>query len=264
MEYLYDGSFDGLLTCIYHHYYQEPAAGIYRQEYYQPGLMMKSTVVMTEAAFADRVYKAIEEKISSDVLAKIYHVYLSSASDKENLILNYLLLGFQMGAKVDLYHSHPAVHPVHKLDRQVIGETHRLLGLLRFQETGQFLYAAMSPDHHILTLIADHFADRLAGERWIIHDQKRKIAIIYDGQNPDNSRSAIQHKWYLTDFSYHMDANMIPEEQQWQELWKLYFTESVSSFDITPDCNLILFLSATAATCWSLCRQANNEQSYVL
>lgn len=234
MEYLYDGSFDGLLTCIYHHYYQEPAAGIYQQEYYQPALMMKSTVVMTEAALADRVYKAVEEKISSDALAMIYHAYLSSASDKENLILDYLRLGFKMGAKVDLYHSHPAVHPLHKLDRQVIGETHRLLGLLRFKDTGKFLYAAMSPDHHILTLIADHFADRLAGERWIIHDQKRKLAIIYDGQNPDNSRSAIQHKWYLTDFSYHLDDNMTPEEQQWQELWKLYFNRISIEFRYNP------------------------------
>ena len=27
-DYLYDGTFEGFLTCVYHHYYTEPAAGI--------------------------------------------------------------------------------------------------------------------------------------------------------------------------------------------------------------------------------------------
>ena len=225
MEYLYDGSFDGLLTCIYHHYYQEAATGIYQQEYYQPTLMLSSTVVLTEPALANRVYEAIEEKISADAVAIIYHVYLSSSSDKENLILNYLRLGFKMGAKADLYHSHPAVYPVHKLDRKVTAEVHRFLGLIRFKDTGNFLYAVLSPDHHILTLIADHFADRLAGERWIIHDQKRKLAIIYDGQDHRKDKSAIQFKWYLTEFSYHMDDDMPSAEQHWQQLWQRYFQQ---------------------------------------
>lgn len=223
MEYLYDGSFDGLLTCIYYHYYHAPAAGIFQQENYQPGLLAENMVVMAESALANRVYRAIEEKISSDALAIIYHVYLSSSLNKENLILNYVRLGFQMGAKVDLHHSHPAVHPIHKLDKKVTGEVQRLLGLIRFQDTGNFLYAAISPDHHILTLIADHFADRLAGERWIIHDQKRRLAIIYDGQNRFDDKSAMQHQWYLTDFSYDLEENSTQEDQQWQELWRLYF-----------------------------------------
>ncbi|MDD3174452.1 MAG: hypothetical protein PHF63_12480, partial [Herbinix sp.] len=69
---------------------------------HQPTLMLSSTVVLTEPALANRVYEAIGEKISADAVAIIYHVYLSSSSDKENLILNYLRLGFKMGGKVDL------------------------------------------------------------------------------------------------------------------------------------------------------------------
>ncbi len=234
MEYLYDGSFDGLLTCVYHHYYREAAAGIYQQEYYQPALMVNSSVIMTDPVLARRVYRAIEEKISAEALAIIYHVYLSSSSDKENLILNYLRLGFKMGSKVDLYLTHPVVYPVHKLNRKVTLEVHRLLGLLRFKDTGRFLYAVMSPDHHILTLIADHFADRLAGERWIIHDQSRKLGIIYDGQDSNNQNSELQHKWYLTDFSCHMDDHISSEEQHWQQLWQLYFHRISIEFRYNP------------------------------
>ena len=86
MDYLYDGSFDGLLTCIYHHYYREAATGIYPVDCYQPNLLSPSMVVETEPALADRVYRAIVEKISSRALETVYHVYISSAPKKENLI----------------------------------------------------------------------------------------------------------------------------------------------------------------------------------
>ncbi len=221
MDYLYDGSFDGLLTCIYYHYYEAAASGIYQQDHYQPSLMVNTRIVETNPAWAMRVYTAIEEKISRDALEKIYHVYLSSDSNKENLILNYLRLGFKMGAKVDHFHSHPDVYFLHKVNRKVTLETHRLLGLLRFKDMGQFLYAAISPDHNILPLIADHFADRLAGERWIIHDLMRKLAIIYDGQN-DKRQKSIRDKWYLSDFPYSLEE-IADKDQHWPELWQLYF-----------------------------------------
>jgi probable DNA metabolism protein len=125
-----------------------------------------------------------------------------------------------MGPKVNLYRSHPDVYPIHKLDRQVRGEAHRFFGLLRFADTGKFLYAGFSPDHNILTLIADHFADRLRNERWIIHDQKRHLAVIYNGPEPDQDLSS---KWYLTDLDNQWQKAFTQEEEHWQELWRLYF-----------------------------------------
>lgn len=222
MEYLYDGSFDGLLTCIYKHYYQAPAEGIYPQEFYQPSLMNDYTVVPSDPALAARVYAAIENKISGASLSRIYDTFLSSALNKENLILNYLRLGFRIGPKVDLYLSHPDVYPLHKVSRQVTHEVHRFLGLLRFADSGRFLYASISPDHHILPLIADHFADRMAGERFIIHDQKRKLAVVYDGSNPVASG---EREWYLTDFPHDVKPSLTKEEHYLQTLWQHYFQE---------------------------------------
>ncbi len=224
MDYLYDGTFDGLLTCIYHNYYQEAADGIYPQEYYQPSLISNSGLVTSNPDHAVRVYKAIEEKISADSLALVYHTFLSSCPGKENIILNYLRLGFHMGAKIDFYHSHPQVHPLHKIARQVTKEVHRFLGLLRFADKGKFLYSSLSPDHDILPLIADHFAERLGNERWIIHDQKRSLAIIYDGQNIHEKKLYPQRQWYLINFDHKLESSM-PEEDCYQELWKLYFTK---------------------------------------
>lgn len=38
-DYLYDGTFEGFLTCVYHHYYTEQAAGICLKEEYQSSLL---------------------------------------------------------------------------------------------------------------------------------------------------------------------------------------------------------------------------------
>ena len=76
-DYLYDGTFEGILTCIYHHYYTEQAAGIYLKEEYQPSLLYDYMVVETEEDKATRVYDDIKEKISDYSLRYIYRAYLS-------------------------------------------------------------------------------------------------------------------------------------------------------------------------------------------
>lgn len=225
MDYLYDESFDGLLTCIYHHYYQVAATGIYPCASYQAQLMVASSEVKTDLILASRVYKAIENKISASALLLVYQAFLSALPGKENLILNYLLLGFKLGSKVNLLLTHPAVYPLHKIAAQVSREQHRFLGLLRFADTGGFLYAACAPDHHILPLIADHFADRLAGEKWIIHDRRRKLAAIYNGQIPAAANASGQSPWALVDFPYTDELALPQEEKLWQELWQHYFRE---------------------------------------
>lgn len=230
MDYLYDGSFEGLLTCIYYHYYREAATGIYPVQGYQPSLLHPSCIVAADPSCADRVSRGIREKISSFALRLVYYAALSSFAGKENLILDYLRLGFRLGSKIDCLHTHPQVRPVHKLARLVGGEVHRLLGLLRFSDKGGYLYAPCSPDHAVLELLADHFADRLAAEHWMIHDTKRSLAVIYTGRiNPaelppaaPGGRAFPERRWYLADLAQKPGA-ALPEDGWYQELWKLYF-----------------------------------------
>ncbi len=222
MDYLYDGSFDGLLTCIYYNYYREKADGIYYREGYQPSLVNGNYDVTTNPDYAARVYKAVEEKLSGNSLHNIYHVFLSSCPDKENLILNYLRLGFRIGHNLDSYHTHPDVQPLHKTARKVTLEAHRFLGLLRFTDTGKFLYAKLSPDHNILPLLADHFAERLKNERWLIEDCKRNLAVVYDGQSRD--KKSRQRPWHLLILEHPLEY-AISEEDIYEELWKLYFNK---------------------------------------
>ncbi len=213
MDYLYDSTFDGLLTCIYYSYYEDKAKGIYPQDYYQCSLVNSSRIIVTDPILSSRVYEAIAKKISSQALKQAYYVFLSNHPRKENIILKYLQLGFKLGRKIDNLHTHLDVLPVYQTARKVSFEVHRFYGLLRFAESNNFLYASLKPDHNILIILAEHFVDRLAQNNFIIHDQKRNIAIIHDKQ-----------EWYLTDFNAPENISISEEENFYQELWIRYFT----------------------------------------
>ncbi len=212
IDYIYDGSFEGLLTCIYLHYYVEKASGIYAKNEYQADLIRACKEISTNHTYFDKVYMAINKKISSLALQNVYYLYLSNASDKENIILSYLRMGFKRGKSVDTYHSDPLIHDVHRISRKVTAESHRFLGLIRFMDTGVFLYAVIEPDHNILVLLGDHFSNRLKNENFIIHDKKRKKALV-----------SSKGTWHITDFKREEEFPLQEKEVFYRSLWKNYF-----------------------------------------
>jgi len=233
-DYLYDGSFEGFLTCIYHHYYGEKASGIYPRDQYQASLLAECSIVETEEEKASRVYEAIEEKISTDDLRRIYRAFLSSDPEKENKLLQYIRLGFKRGSAISLLHSNPIVLDVQKCEYKVSIETHRIKGLARFSairhsnadgKEQEILYCCFEPDHDILELVADHFADRLKSDPFIIHDKRRNKAVFAAGGC-----------WYISDFT-DKDLSLLGEsEAEYRDLWKKYFETIAIKERINPSC----------------------------
>lgn len=212
IDFLYDGSFEGLLTCIYNNYYKENCSGIYNKSTYQYSLINTYEIIDTNFELSKIVYDAIIDKISKHALNNVYYMYLSNHKEKENLILYYLKFGFKIGKDIDNLHTHDIVHPVHKYAKKVGLEAHKFLGLLRFIEVENILYAGLTPDHNIIELIADHFADRLKNEKFIIHDKARDIAVIYN-----------QNNWYMSDFKLKNELPISNNEHFYQNLWQGYF-----------------------------------------
>lgn len=225
-DYLYDGTFSGLLTCVYLHYYEEAAAGIYTSDTYQSNMLQTFSIVVSEDKYASKVYDAIEKKISAYDLKRIYRVFLSSVENKEMLILNYICLGFKVGSKVSLLHGHPYVHPIEKAEKKVSFEVHRIYGLLRFSVLeGDILYAVIEPDHDILEFIAEHFIDRYKSDPFIIFDKQRKKAIVANEGN-----------WFITDFSEQALPKVSETEKDYRALWKKYFEAIAIKERINPRC----------------------------
>ncbi|MBR0308481.1 MAG: TIGR03915 family putative DNA repair protein [Mogibacterium sp.] len=241
IDYLYDGTFEGLLTCIYHHYYTDKAAGIYPRGNYQPSLLNGFMEVETEEDKADRVYNAIGSKISSYALRLVYRAFLSSIQGKENVILNYILLGFRTGPSIDSLHAVKEVKELEDIARKVGFEQERMLQFVRFEVMEaadlpegaagpQILYAEVEPDHDVLELVAHHFAERFSHDPFIIRDAGRDKAIV-----------AYERSWYVTDFDgRHMpdgsELIMSEDERSYQNLWRTYFDHIAIKERINPRC----------------------------
>lgn len=233
VDYLYDGTFEGFLTCVHAHYYEEKASGIFIKENYQANLLCDCRFVETDEGKAVKVYEAIEKKISRDDLRRIYRVFLSSKEDKENLLFRYILLGFKVGSGINQLHSNPVVFAVQQRENKVSYETHRIKGLARFSALrntagcgGQeILYCCFEPDHDILELVASHFADRLKNDPFIIHDKTRNKAIIAQGGS-----------WYISGFTDHDLPEYGVAEMEYQDLWKKYFETIAIKERTNPRC----------------------------
>lgn len=214
MNYLYDGTFEGLLTCIYYHYKKAKASGIYVFSEYQQDMLNDCLIVDTDIEKAKTVSDAIISKVSNEAYVKTFYCYLSDLNFKENTILNFLIFAFKYGKKTMNFYTHDDVLLINKTYLKVANEVHRFLGILRFSDAGGFLYSRFSPDNDILLLLGDHFADRYKYEKFIIYDEKRKKGLIY----ADNF-------WEMKENLRIDDIEKSQNEKTIQSLWKQYFTD---------------------------------------
>ncbi len=214
MIFLYDGSFEGLLTCVFEAYVsKERDISIIPSGNYRHSFLDEAKLVDTDMEKFQRVYSSISKKISIRAREIIYRAWLSEDEKASDLIFYFLKIGYRMGAKVSDYIQDPSISAIMDLNRRVGREVHRFLGLLRFQEISKgIFYAGYEPDHNITVLIAPHFTERLARQPFLIHDRKRNICAVYNGQ-----------EMILTDEAPTVSIERTETEDEYSKLWKAFF-----------------------------------------
>ncbi len=214
MIYLFDGSFEGLLTCVFEAYRDKDAGtSIRARDAYKPSFLDETRFVESDMEKFQRVYDSIPVKISPHAQQIIYRAWLSESEDAPDLILHFLRTGYQLGRKVENYIQDPRVHQIMDLNRRVGFEVHRFMGLLRFQEISKgVFYAGYEPDHNITVLLAPHFTQRLASQPFIVHDKKRNLCAVYDGR-----------EMIMTDQPPFIPAEKTVSEDEYAALWKTFF-----------------------------------------
>lgn len=225
IQYIYDGSFDGLLTAIYEAYYRrELPDEILSQDSPQQSLFVEKIYIETDEEKARRVYSSIKTKISEFALRNCFYVFLTEREDRGTLIYKYLRLGWKVGKEIDQNLKNDIVLEVHKIRRQVVKEVHLLLGLIRFKQLNSGIYySQIEPDNNIVGLLAPHFAERLSNEYWIIHDVKRNIGVMYN-----------KVEWIIRDLNITGDIKLQDNEEDYQMLWKEYFNTIAIKNKINP------------------------------
>ncbi|MDW7668278.1 MAG: TIGR03915 family putative DNA repair protein [Bacillota bacterium] len=211
MDYLYDSTYTGLMTALYIHYRYKESSGIFSKKSYQKSLMVDYKIVKSNEEFSSKMEDIIKKRISKTALKLIYYTFLSTESKKERYIVNFIDLGFIKGNITQLY-SHEDTFPIQNIYDKVSKEKHRFLGILRFKDLNGVLFSKISPDNDIVELIMPHFADRFKSENFIIFDDKRLKAGIYN-----------QKQWYITNIDEKLYSKFSDVEEVYEEMWKEYF-----------------------------------------
>ena len=181
--YLYDGSFDGLLTAYFYAYRVQDIYDICRQDAYEPDLLSQPHVMATEQDKADRIQSAVRRKLSEDTLHNLYLLYLSELPHCELLGLTYLRLCFAHGASINRAKHHPIIRQVEDYRHKVTVEYDHMKGFLRFEQIDRQVYfGRFAPDHNQLPLLLPHLERRFSDQKLIVHDEKRSCALLYDLQ----------------------------------------------------------------------------------
>lgn len=221
LYYIYDGTFDGLLTAIYDAYYEKDSPEqIVPLNNFVDNFLIRRIYIQTYAEKSRKVHDAIINKISKDAMTNIMYAYLSEHENAGIFILDYLRFGFKVGKIVDSYLSDNRVYNIRRLVTKITREKQLLAGIIRFRLLqNNIYYAPIETQYNTACLLGEHFADRMADQIFVIHDVKRNYGVFYD-----------KTKWFMNDIELNADVVLHEKELFYQELWKQYF-ESITIKD---------------------------------
>ena len=223
--FLYDHTFDGLLTSVIEAYSRRtfPDALLLEGEplpLFYDGLF----TVVTDEEKAGRVWRGLQKKLSSTALACLAQCWLAEEPETPMLLFRYIRKAIDAPRSIETSFADHDVLEFSRMWKRVDWERIRLLQFVRFQKAadGTF-FAAFEPLYNALPLPVHHFKDRFADQKWIIYDMKRRYGFYYDLQKEttisfdDDSRESHLITGMLD------ESLMDKDEKLFQQLWKTYF-----------------------------------------
>ncbi len=218
MNYLFDGTLEGLLTAVFDWFERKPGEStLILEQHHQPDAFSNDLKIHSDPEKADRVWKGLEKTLDKAWMRKISCTYLSEIPAAFNSIFHFTCYIFhQAGAQYN--YGNPHVLALAKYAKSVEREKHRMEAFIRFKETKDgIFYCGIDPDFNVLPLIAKHFKDRYADQHWLIYDLKRKYGLYYNLQTLEEISMDFKET-STNDF-----AIIDPKEELYSILWKDYF-----------------------------------------
>lgn len=227
--YLYDGSFEGLLTAVFESFsFHEIPMNILVNSNVQETLDMNYYYVNTDTEKAYRVQKSITQKISRYTMHNIFFTYLSTCSDKEMKILAYIHRCFKYGKSVNSRINDKYVGAVCDAALSVGNEAHKLKGFIRFLELSNGVYyGKISPKARILPALILHFKERFNSMPFIIHDLTHEECLVYNGKSAEI---------YKTDTIPKLDIS--DNEEHYKALWREFYNTVAIKERHNPKCQM--------------------------
>lgn len=181
--YFFDGTKNGLLTCIFESFYDRRIPDDVTTECVQCGLLDEIVTIKTDNEKAERVYKCLKNCKTKYLVSDFNLTFRSGEKKRFKVLFDYLNVAISnKNIDVSKAFALPEIQAFTDLKNRIYTETHRFKGFLRFMETEKgFYYACYEPDNDITELLVPHFTARLQSP-FIIHDIKRNILALCDGK----------------------------------------------------------------------------------
>lgn len=235
INYIYDGTFEGLLTVFSlmmegARARAEEVNSISAEEELQLDLFSENLRVETDELRADEFFQILRREFSELVVQDLGYCFLSEIPGMEKVMADYVRLLLMKGEGISGNFAEPVVLKIRRTCGLVSHEIGRLHGFIRFRKLkNEVYYAPIAPDHNIVQLLAPHFKDRFADQKWLIHDTKRNSGIYYDLKRcrfiPVVENAPQLQSAGGPETGREEPGCFDPEELDYQEIWDQYFRE---------------------------------------
>ena len=224
VTYIYDGSYEGLLTCVFVAFETKTAPNaIVVEQQQQLTLVGDSHIIKTDDTLAARVATGIDARSNYKAATLVYKMFLSELPQIEMTIYHVIKIVVTKNNPAILENfANSYILKAAQVAKMIHREVHRMHAFVRFQKTKDgIFYAAIEPDFNVMPLIGEHFVRRYADQPWIIFDTKRHYGLHYDKQDThfvtvDDPIFNFKSGTIQKDFIDH-------KEKIYQALWENYF-----------------------------------------
>ena len=226
LVYTFDNTLDGLLTAVFDSFFRKQQDVTLLAEGEQlPLFGDEPHRVVTDAEKAERVWKGLEKQLSREALHMITISWLSEERALNQPLFNMICKVFKGRMDITQNASDDDVLAVRNTCRRVLHEQLRMKQFIRFQKAKDGTYlGVVSPDHNVLPLVTDHFADRFNDQPWLIYDAKRHYGYNYDGKSVIRITFENEAEVPFDLSNGKMDADILSDNDQlFQKLWRTYF-----------------------------------------
>ena len=228
--YVFDNTLDGLLTAVFDSFFlhQQPDQLLAAGEQL-PLFADAPYTVVTDAEKAARVWAGLEKRLSAGGLRIVALSWLSEERSLNQPLFNYVCKVFRqpLGER-SLEHnaSDTDVLAVRNTCRRVLHEAQRMKQFVRFQKAKDGTYlGVVAPDHNVLSLVTDHFADRFNDQPWLLYDARRHYGYYHTpGEEVVRITFSDETAVPFDLDSGKLDADVLSSDDAlFQQLWRTYF-----------------------------------------
>ncbi len=232
--FVYDKTFEGLLTAVFDAYFRKTFPDLLVIEGEPLPLFYNEAVhIITDEEKCNRVWRSLEKKLSATALGCLWATWLSELPEIDMLLFRYIRKNVDSPVSIEVNFGDPDVLEISKISRKVNQEKHRVAQFIRFQKAGDgTFFGAMEPLYNVLPLSIKHFQNRFGSQKWVLYDVKRQYGFYYD-------LSTVKEV-YFNDKESHLltgllnDELMAEDERLFQQLWKQYFKSITIRERINP------------------------------